>query len=408
LLADISATISRFVKLRPDQLLIVAAFVLATWFPDCFEAAPYLWIVGPFGSAKTKLVKLLSCFCRRALIAADVRGGSLYKLVDTWNPTLLIDEFEPGNSGSNAELFRMLRAGSVPGVPTVRNGVQFSTYSLKVIASRQPLADAALASRGIVVPMLPTEIETEVLDETTMQEIEKNFQPRLCALRLNNYARVKSQYVSSAELQSLSPRIKQIARALLAPLLGDVGLTSTLVRILSEHDSDSRIARLLEPEWLVAESLFALCHEGMENGRLVSEILVGGVAAHVNKRLRVQGEDCELTAKKVGLVLSSLGIPASRLGRMGRGLRLTTFVKGKIHEIAGALGINRRNIATSAGLEAGYGGAPCEHCEKFELLGGLHFVEAHRSFRQYRPASRRGSLFPKKDEDEGSPITLPQ
>ena len=126
LLAEISSTISSFVKLLPDQLRIVVACVLASWFPDCFEAAPYLWVVGPFGSAKTKLLKLLKCLCRRGLIAGDLRSGSIYKLVDTWNPTLLIDELDLGNSRASGELLRMLRTGSMPGVPTVRNGIRYS------------------------------------------------------------------------------------------------------------------------------------------------------------------------------------------------------------------------------------------------------------------------------------------
>ena len=103
LLAQISATIANFVILRPDQLRIVAAFVLASWFPDCFEAAPYLFIVGPLGSGKTKLLKLLRCLCRRGLIVGDIRSGSLYKLIDDWNPTLIIDELDLGNSGESAD-----------------------------------------------------------------------------------------------------------------------------------------------------------------------------------------------------------------------------------------------------------------------------------------------------------------
>ena len=112
ILVEITRTISNFVKLRPEQLWIVGAFVLASWFPDCFESAPYLWIVGPLGSGKTTLLKLLSRLCRRGLIAGDLRSGSLYKLVDAWDPTLIIDELELGSPAANVELFRLLRTGS--------------------------------------------------------------------------------------------------------------------------------------------------------------------------------------------------------------------------------------------------------------------------------------------------------
>jgi len=82
-----------------------------------------------------------------------------------------------------------------------------------------------------------------------MQKLEREFQPQLCMLRLKNHAAVKNQYVASLDLHALSPRMKQIARALTAPLLGAAEKTSDLLRILGEHDEDARIDRSLEAEW---------------------------------------------------------------------------------------------------------------------------------------------------------------
>jgi hypothetical protein len=400
LLAEISSTIASFVKLLPDQLRIVTAFVVASWFPDCFEAPPYLWVVGPLGSGKTKLLKLLWCLCRRGLIAGDLRSGSIYKLVDTWNPTLLVDELDLVNSGASDELLRMLRNGSTPGIPAVRNGIPFSTYGLKVISLRQPFGDAALASRGLVIPMLPTEAETLDLDAAAMQELEEKFQPRLCMMRLSNYAAVKNQRVPPKDLEGMSPRIKQIARALTAPFLGSAANTSTLLRILRDQDDDARIERSLEPEWLVAEALFALCHEGMESGRRIAEILVGGVAAEVNQTLQIRGEDIRYGAKKVGLVLKSLGVRTALLGRMGRGLKLTSDLKRKIHELAAQLGIDRRAIAASTALEFGYGGAPCVLCKQFGLTSGLRFVKITRFLPREHPSTEHRPIFEQRDDDE--------
>jgi hypothetical protein len=229
-------------------------------------------------------------------------------------------------------------------------------------------------------------------------------------MRLNNYAAVKNHCVSPMDLKGLSPRVKQIARALTAPLLGDPESTSTLLTILGELDGEARIERSLEPEWLVAETLLDVCHEGMENGRTVSEILVGGVAAQVNQKLEAQGEDIRLGAKEVGLVLKSLGVRTVRLGRMGRGLNFTSVLKRKIHAIAAQLGIDRRAIATLTGLEFGYGGAPCALCEEFGLTGGLRFTKSNRIPPQnhrlsgrdplYDQKPERGRLFDKKDDDD--------
>ena len=172
-----------------------------------------------------------------------------------------------------------------------------------------------------------------------------------------------------------------------------------LIKILSEHDDEARIERSLEPEWLVAKTLFAVCHEGMESGPPVSEILVGGLTGKINQRLLIQGEDIKLGAKKVGLVLKSLGVRTVPLGRLGRGLKITTVLKRKIHEIAAQLGIDRRAFATLPGLEAGYGGAPCPLCKKFGITGGLRLAKITKSPLRRHPPSERISFFDQKVED---------
>jgi len=374
-LEEIASTISKFVTLRPDRYGVVAGFVMASWFPDCFEAAPYLWIIGPLGSGKTKLLKLLWALCRRGLIAGDLRSGSVYKLVDVWDPTLIIDEFEQGSSAAHVELLRLLRTGSTPGVPTFRNGRPFSNYGLKIIASRQPLADAALLSRGLIISLLPTKSETPPLDEATLQKVEQKLQRKLCMFRLQNHAAVKNFSNFPDTFNGLSPRMRQITRALLSPLLGVEPFTSELLEVLEDYDDEVRIDRSLEPEWLVAEALMAVCHEGNKSRRFELGLLVSDVSNEVNQMLRYRHEDLRLSAKKVGMVLKALGLRTTRLGRSGRGFRLTPTLNRRIHEIAMQLGIDRRALATTMGLQIYYGGARCVLCEELGLEAGLRFTD---------------------------------
>jgi hypothetical protein len=378
LIGDLNSTISRFVKLTDQQLQLVTSYILATWFPDCFEATPYLWIVGPFASAKTKLLRLLWCFVRRGLVVGDLRAGSVYKLVDTWNPTVMIDELESANSGAYSDLLRMLRTGSTNSVAVVRNGRAFSPYGFKVIASRQAPADAALMSRAVVINTLPTEEDTLPLDEETADRIASEFQSKLLMFRFETYSAVKNFEVPSSATQGMTPRTKQLARALLAPLPEDPEMTAGVITALRESDEDLRIERRLEDEWLVAETLYAVCHEEHGKGGFVSEILVGGIAAEVNQKLKDQGEDRRLKDRKVGAILKPLGLRTKDLGRHGRGLEFTIALKRLIHQIAQRMGINRRTIATLRGLEVGFGGVPCPLCEEYGLTAGLTFVDVRR------------------------------
>jgi len=218
-----------------------------------------------------------------------------------------------------------------------------------------------------------------------MEQVAREFQPKLLMFRLQNYASVRKSQVSFERLRDLTPRIRDLAQGMAAPLLGEATLEDKLFEILQEYDREARIERSLEPEWLVVEALFDLCHKDMGFSRNNSDILVGGLSSHINESLAFRGEGVRVTARSVGSVLKSLGIRTRRLGNLGRGLTFTSVLKRKIHELARRFGFDRTDFASLAGLETGYGGPPCASCEEFGLTGGLRFVDlTARPCRKFR------------------------
>ena len=387
LIADIVETLAKFIEADRELLVLLASVVLYSWFPDCFEAVPYIWIVGPLGSAKTKLLRLLSCLCRRALLIGDVRSGLLYALTDHFNPTLLIDELDLDNSSRSADVLRLLRSGSVAGVPAGRNGKLFATYGMKIIASREVPRDAPLLSRCVVVSMLPSGNETQPFDDIAIRQIAQRFQPELLMFRFTNYSTVKSFRLPSRTLQDFTPRMKQLALALVAPIQDDTESASVVLSALRERDRDSELERALEPEWLAATILFELIHEGP-----LHSILVGGIASSINEKLKFRGEGFRISARKVGAVLKSLGLRTESLGCLGRGLLFAPAMNKQIHTVARRLGVSRRTIATPQGLEAGYGGRRCLMCEELNLTGGLRFKDPHTRLPDRANKDRRGVI----------------
>ena len=396
LIADVVETLAKFIEADRELLVLLASVVLCSWFPDCFEAAPYVWIVGPLGSAKTKLLRLLSCMCRRALLVGDVRAGSLYTLTDFYNPTLLIDELDLDDGSRSADILRLLRTGTVAGVPAVRNGKLFSTYGLKIVASRDVPRDAALLSRSVIVSMLPTGNETQPLDEVAMHQIAQQFQPEMLMFRFTNYSRVKSFRLRSSALHDFTPRMKQVALALVAPIQGgDAESVAIVLSALRERDQAAKIERALEPEWLTEENLFRLIHEGP-----IHSILVGGIAASINEKLKFRGEDFRISARRVGSVLKSLGLKTETLGSLGRGLLFAPATRRQIHGVARHLAISRRTIATPQGLEVGYGGRRCLLCEEFGLTDGLRFDDSSARI-PHRSSRNRPKLVPSTRSEHG-------
>ncbi len=391
LAADLGIASSRFFETDPDGLQIAVHFVLSTWFPDCFEAVPYLWFIGPLGSAKTAFLQFLACLCRRGVLVGDIRTAALYQLVHGTDITLLIDELEFDNSRSASDMLRMLRTGNTRDMDVIRNGQRFSPFCFKAMASRQPPADAALASRALFISMRPSSKRLEVLDEVARRQLIQEFQPRLLAFRFEYLSRVKRYHHLPKEMLDLTPRMKQIARVLLAPLQGDVNGKSKLISILRDRDRDVRITRTLEPEWLVAEALFRICHLQVSGAGRACNTLVGGVANDVNEFLHDRGEGFKLSARKIGAVLRSLGIMTMRLGNLGRGMVVDLSFLRKVHQLARDLGLDRTILTSTYAIEHGNCGVRCGLCEEFGLTGGLRFAEVNAPRRKSN-RSRTGAV----------------
>jgi hypothetical protein len=389
LVQEIAAILRRFIDLPTEEIFLISIFVLCTWIPERLPIAPYLWLVGPLGSGKTTLLTLLQSLSRRAILIGDLKPAALYQLPELLQPTLLLDESDMGDSGMSQEFQRLLRIGNRQGAVVIRNGRAHDCYCVKVLSSREPPSDAALASRSIFIGMSPTARQMPLLDPVTAEQIAADFQAKLLMFRLQNFDRFDASRPLFAAIENLTPRVRDLGRALGVPLLGNADLEKDLSEILHEQDRDARVHRALEPEWLVAEVLFGLCHPRPLTSGLFPTIVsafVGSIAATVNEKMKERGEGVTLTAKKTGLVLRALGFRTQLLGSLGRGVVFTPAVRAAIHRLAQRLGINRRNLVPSLDDAPKYGGAPCALCEKFSLTGGLRLAE----FAEPRPPRRSG------------------
>lgn len=389
----------KYLDLTRDQALLAATFGLASWFPDCFEVVPYLWVTGPLGSGKTKALRFLKCICRRAVLVGDVRSAAIYQLVDTWAPTLLLDELDQAASGRNNELLRLLRTGTQPDTPAVRNGVAYEVFGFKAISSTQSPVDGAFASRCLIISMLPTDRETMPLDNATMEAIAREYQDKLLMIRFKYFGQIKNFKISPDRLAGLSPRMKQIAPALFAPLLGAEPLTYELLKILTEYDAQGRVERTLEPEWLTVEALMRLCHEKM----LSPDITVGTVAAEINSFLKDRGEDIVYTARKIGDVIKSLGVRKEKLGNRGIGIRLDSNIKRDVHKLARRFEIDRLVLCSPDAPKWGWGGEACALCHQFGLEAGLRYLPDAKPVSRYWQKIRYGE---KIQARKGRPVVV--
>ena len=157
LLDDLAHTYRRFVSLPDGGAAALALWIVFTYALDAFDVAPILALCSPLKRCgKTTTEDLTAALAKRPLAAANITVAALYRTVEQFAPTLIVDEADTFlltnlalrgiiNSGhTRATAFVIRTAGHEPRL--------FSTWGARMIAliGRLP---ATLEDRAIVLPM---------------------------------------------------------------------------------------------------------------------------------------------------------------------------------------------------------------------------------------------------------------
>ncbi|MDQ3197044.1 MAG: DUF3631 domain-containing protein [Pseudomonadota bacterium] len=159
LLTEMAGLFRRFIVLPEGAELILPLWVLHTWCIDDADIAPILAITSPEKRCgKTSLIGLLRKIVRRPLAASNITSAAVYRVVDSYHPSLLIDEADTFLRSSD-ELRGIINSGHTRPTASVVRLVGdnheprvFSTWSPKAIALIGALP-GTIADRSIVVAM---------------------------------------------------------------------------------------------------------------------------------------------------------------------------------------------------------------------------------------------------------------
>jgi Protein of unknown function (DUF3631) len=161
LLAAMRSLLVKYTVLPPGAADMLSVFALATHAVDAFNAVPYVMVSSPTASCgKTRLLEMLQLLVRRPWRPAILTGPVLFRGIEQYEPTLLLDEAEVVRQrGEAAENVRaVLHVGYRRGA-TVERCVgdefalrSFRTFGFKVFAAIGDLP-GTLLSRCIPIPM---------------------------------------------------------------------------------------------------------------------------------------------------------------------------------------------------------------------------------------------------------------
>ncbi len=326
LFALTAAMAQRCLEMKLDDLYLLAAYVLATWLADRFTRVPYLSVVGPIGSGKTQLLQFLSTCCRRSVLASDLSIAALYSATDQLHPTLLIDEVDFGRDYRSREMQRLLRGGHTANTPIIRGGRAFQVYGAKVLCGREPIQDAALASRTVQISMLRSQKNFPALNDERQEYLAQLLQPQLLLFRLRNYSRAFDY--GGVDLSGLSPRSRDLATVLVGPLGRKKGYQQRIVDVIRRREGDVQARQSNEPELVILDATFRVAH--LTPGAFFT---VGAVSDCANELLETRGERPRFEPRGVGPILRALGFLTGRVGCAGIGVVVTADMFSRLHKL---------------------------------------------------------------------------
>ncbi|MCJ7561078.1 zinc ribbon domain-containing protein [Candidatus Bathyarchaeota archaeon] len=188
------------------MLELLTRVTAGSWFLDRFVAdqkfdvagagkfAPIIPIRGPSQSGKNRLAFVLRLLSYRPYFEMSTyRIPSLYRPLDLWRGTLVLDEADFANTNEKSELVHYLNCRAT-GTPLSRQNPKnpritdtFSNFGLTIVTQRKAFDDNATESRALPFYSEPSDQHLPVIETDQMLQEGLELQNKLLFLRMKYY-----------------------------------------------------------------------------------------------------------------------------------------------------------------------------------------------------------------------------
>lgn len=342
---------------RDALLKLLTRITVGSWFLDRFvtdplyevagagKFAPLLPIRGASQSGKNRLAFLLRLISYRPYFEMSTyRIPSLYRPLDLWQGTLVLDEADFANTNEKSELIHFLNCRAT-GTPISRQNPKntkltetFSNFGLTILTQRRPFDDNATESRAIPFYSETSDKKLPVIETDEMLKRGLELQNKLLYLRMKYYKQVlinKEAWVDDLN----DHRLVAALLPLLALSKHEPSLKETITNTAKEVEKAKIEEKANSMDGLIINFLWEKISEGLfENWRSIFYILESRVIEEsdgVEKERKIAlttkhiAEQFKWSAQSVRKAVASLGIAEKGLPNVikidGRSQRVIFF-----------------------------------------------------------------------------------
>ncbi len=265
-----------------ESMKMLVTWVMLTWVYEAFPNVPYVHLLGPAGSGKSRTLQVVGLLGYHPFLAGgNVTAAALLRIPEIYGGTLLIDESGAISGEEQDALTSILNSGYQRGANVVRarregdqHGlIDYPVYGPKMMAGRRRFEDPGLERRFLVVHTRTTARRDIPLQlPETRHAAARTLRAQLLDYRVRNLDRITCP--PNIEGSTWEPAIEQIILPLWT--LAPTDAHREAIRAVADHlQSDVLAQRTESLEATVVRVLVQLFRENRA-------ILAGEVTDRVN------------------------------------------------------------------------------------------------------------------------------
>ncbi len=311
LIPDIVNFIRAYVELDDYKYEIIARYVLMTWVYERFDRIPYLKIIGPHGTGKSRLLDVLfEITYHSSKLGVGITPANIYRWLETYPGTLILDEADFPRSSNTDLITQILNGGYARSSRIMRcrqtndgyDQESFNAFSPKLIACRELFDDDALESRMLTInSQVKTRTDIQrYLPERINWDEAISLRNRLLSYRLNNYFELDPN-IEILGIESYEPRLAEILAPIIIPTNNNE-IPNTLSNYIHQINEERIAINSLSIEAIVVQAIINLLSSQ-------NTLTVGRITQEVNNNISHQSP---LFPRRVGSIIQNLGFSSRR------------------------------------------------------------------------------------------------
>lgn len=313
---EIRRFIHDFLDVDPFYERLASYYVMFSWLYDLFENLPYLRALGDYGTGKTRFIQTIGVLCYRPMLVSGASSVSpIFRLIDMFRGTLVVDEADLSNSDSDNEIVKIINVGYQKGGAVMRAEKEaqadiyspevYDVFGPKILATRKPFTDRAVESRCLTRrtttqrprPDIPYTLGQSFWTRSTV------IRNKLLMYRLKNHRPIEIDH--SLADSSVEPRLNQVTMALKS-IIKDEEMRRDIDLFIRAYNDVLINDRQMTLPAVVVQALAELhfCPHINVLGEDENDFSMKGIADKAQELLNEIDPDTRLTAKRIGQILS--------------------------------------------------------------------------------------------------------